>query len=86
MDLVAALKASGLSIADEAVEALANGWVASPAWHGGGSCADKERVYGARYQHLLLRPGDHSTLLASGISEMLANLKAHHNLEAYSTP
>jgi hypothetical protein len=84
MDLILAMKESGLSIADEAAETIVHGWVVSPAWHGGGNCADTERVYRTRYERLVSHPGEHPKLLASGISEVLSNLKAHGDEPAYS--
>jgi hypothetical protein len=72
-DLAALLNSSGLLVAEEAAQALNDGWRLTdfaPA-----NVADLTRIYSARAEHLATKAGPHAQQLRASTKEFVANLR-----------
>ena len=72
-DLSALLNSSGLLVANEAAQALNDGWRLTD--FGTADIADLTRIYSARVEHLATKAGPHAEQLRASTVEFVANLR-----------
>src|SRR5262245_22960817 len=73
MNLAAELRASGLSVAEDAAAAIDGGWEVSEFHQVAG--ADLRDIYSRRLVHVRSRPGAHAAQLSRSIEELVGRLE-----------